>query len=141
MLYHKGRKIERRSQTKIMSKNLQKFGKELKNLRIQKGLSLRKVSQLTGYDPSNWSKIERGKISAPLNENVLRKWAKILGLENKKDIQDFIDEATIAQGIIPGDVLARENAVEYLPAFFRTLRNKKPTKEEIDRLVELIRNA
>lgn len=124
-----------------MSKNLQKFGKTLKNLRIKKGVSLRKICQLTGYDPSNWSKIERGRISPPSNEDTLHKWAKISGLENKNEIQDFIDEAIIAQGIIPEDVLSRPNAIEYLPAFFRTLRNKKPTKEEIDRLIELIRNA
>lgn len=124
-----------------MSKNLQKFGNILKNLRIQKGFSLRKICQLTGYDPSNWSKIERGKISPPSDEKILSRWARFLGLKDRKDIQGFIDEAIIAQGIIPEDILSRSNAVDYLPAFFRTLRNKKPTKEEIDRLIELIRNA
>lgn len=124
-----------------MLKNLQKFGKTLKNLRIVRNLSLRDVYKLTNYDPSNWSKIERGKMSPPSEEVVLRKWAEILGLKTKKEIQEFIDEAIIAQGIIPEDILSQPNAVEYLPAFFRTLRSKKPTKEEIDRLIELIRNA
>jgi len=125
-----------------MNKNLQKFGKILKELRIKKGLSLREVWKLTGYDPSNWSKIERGKISPPVEEKVLRKWASILGLSGHvKKIQQFIDEAKIAQGIIPQDILSNKSIVKYLPAFFRTLRNKKPTKEEIDRLIELIRNA
>jgi transcriptional regulator with XRE-family HTH domain len=126
---------------KNMSKNLQKFGRTLKDLRIKRGLSLRDICKLTNYDPSNWSKIERGKISPPSEETILRKWAKVLGLKTKKDVQNFIDEATIAQGIIPEDILSRINAVEYLPAFFRTLRNRKPTKEEVDRLIELIRNA
>lgn len=124
-----------------MSKNLQKFGNTLKNLRIQKGFSLRKICQLTHYDPSNWSKVERGKISPPSDEKILSKWARLLGIKDRKDIQNFIDEAIIVQGIIPEDILSRSNAVDYLPAFFRTLRNKKPTKEEIDRLIELIRNA
>ena len=125
-----------------MSKNLKRFGKTLKNLRIQKELSLRKICQLTNYDPSNWSKIERGKISPPSDEKVLRKWARVLGFSrDAKQIQEFIDEARIAQGIIPKDILSQENIVEYLPAFFRTLRNKKPTKKEIDRIVELIREA
>ena len=125
-----------------MPKNLKKFGKVLKELRIKKELSLREICRLTGYDPSNWSKIERGKISPPSDEKTLRIWAKQLGLtKNKKELQKFIDEARIAQGIIPEDVLSQEGAVECLPAFFRTLRNKKPTKKEIDRLVELIRKA
>lgn len=125
-----------------MNKNLQKFGKILKELRIKKELSLREVCKLADYDPSNWSKIERGKISPPTEEKILKKWASILGLsKNAKNIQEFIDGAKIAQGIIPQDILSDKNIVKYLPAFFRTLRNKKPTKEEIDRLIELIRNA
>ncbi|MCK4454153.1 helix-turn-helix transcriptional regulator [Candidatus Parcubacteria bacterium] len=124
-----------------MSKNFKKFGKFLKNLRIKRELSLRKICRITGYDPSNWSKIERGKMSPPSDEKILLKWAKILGIKNKKDIQDFIDKAIIAQGIIPQDILSQSNTVGYLPAFFRTLRNKKPTKKEIDRLIELIRDA
>lgn len=123
-----------------MFKNLQKFGKRLKELRIKKELSLREICRLTKYDPSNWSKIERGRISPPSDEVVLRKWAKVLGLSDKQEIQKFVDEAGIVQGIIPQDIL-KGNAVEHLPAFFRTLRNKKPTKKEIDKLIELIRNA
>lgn len=123
-----------------MKKNLQKFGDFLKELRIKKELSLRDVCKETGYDPSNWSKIERGIISPPANEKILKKWAKILGL-TLKQTKEFIDEAKIAQGIIPQDILSQPSAVKCLPAFFRTLRNEKPTKEEIDRLIELIRNA
>lgn len=120
---------------------LNKFGKFIKGLRIGKELSLREICKLTGYDPSNWSKIERGKLPPPSNDQVLNKWAKILGLKEKKEIQNFIDEAMIAQGIIPKDVLSNEELVENLPAFFRTLRNKKPTKEEIDKLIKLIKKA
>lgn len=123
-----------------MNKNLQKFGQTLKDLRIKKELSLRDVCKETGYDPSNWSKIERGIISPPADEKTLTKWAQTLGL-NIKQTNEFIDEAKIAQGIIPEDILSQPNAVKYLPAFFRTLRNEKPTKQEIDKLIELIRNA
>ena len=123
-----------------MTRNLKRFGALLKTLRIQKELSLRQVCKLTNYDPSNWSKIERGIMSPPSAEKILRKWAKVLGLTgNKKRFQEFIDGARIAQGIIPQDILSQEKIVERLPAFFRTLRNKKPTKEEINRLIELIK--
>jgi len=125
-----------------MSKSLKKFGKTLKELRIQKGLTLREASRLTGYDPSNWSKIERGKLSPSSDERILKKWARILGLSGKpKKIQEFIDAAMVAQGIIPQDILSQVDAVKYLPAFFRTVRNKKPTKKEIDQLIELIRGS
>ena len=121
--------------------NLKKFGKVLKRLRIEKELSLREACKLASYDPSNWSKIERGIISPPSEEKTLRKWAKILGLFKKsEEFQEFIDKATIAQGIIPQDILSKKNAVKCMPAFFRTLRNEKPTKEEIDSLIKIIRN-
>ncbi len=125
-----------------MNKQIQQFGKILKELRIKKELSLREVCKLTGYDPSNWSKVERGRIAPPSDPKTLTKWAKVFGLSQKnRSFHEFIDQAQVAQGIIPSDVFANENAVKCMPAFFRTLRNKKPTKEEIDRLVELIRSA
>lgn len=124
-----------------MIKNIRQFGKLLKDLRIEKGLTLRKACRMTNYDPSNWSKIERGEISPPSDERILRKWASIIGISNKKKIQEFIDKAKLARGIIPQDILSQKNAVKYLPAFFRTIRNRKPTKEEIDELIKLIRGS
>ena len=120
---------------------IKKFGQTLKELRIKRELTLRHACRIANYDPSNWSKIERGKMSPPSDEKTLRKWAKVLGISKEKDIREFIDEANLAQGIIPKDILSQKNAVGYLPAFFRTLRNKKPTKKEIDRLIRLIKDA
>ena len=125
-----------------MNKNLLKFGKLLKKTRTEKKLSLREICKEVNYDPSNWSKIERGKLSPPSDEKILVLWAKKLGItKTSQEYSEFIDLAIISQGIIPADVLSQENVVEYLPAFFRTLRNKKPTKEEIDNLIKLIKNA
>jgi len=125
-----------------MTKNLTKFGKLLKELRMKKNLSLRDVCKLVDYDPSNWSKIERGIISPPSDKDDLIRWARSLGLkQDQKEYQEFIDFAQVAQGIIPKDILASEQAIEYLPAFFRTLRNEKPTKEEIDELIQILRNS
>ncbi|OGG86987.1 hypothetical protein A3B87_03360 [Candidatus Kuenenbacteria bacterium RIFCSPHIGHO2_02_FULL_39_13] len=125
-----------------MRKNLKNFGQNLKKARIAKDLSLREICKKINYDASNWSKIERGIIAPPADGKILSKWAKALGLkQTSKECQEFIDKAQIAQGIIPQDILARKNAVDYLPAVFRTLRNEKPTKQEIDRLIELIRNS
>ncbi|MCK4968399.1 MAG: helix-turn-helix domain-containing protein [Candidatus Aenigmarchaeota archaeon] len=125
-----------------MKNNLKKFCKKLKELRIAKKLSLREICKLVDYDASNWSKVERGIISPPADKKILAKWAKALGLKQRdRDYEEFIDSAQVAQGIIPEDILSKKDAFKYLPAFFRTLRNEKPTKEEIDRLVELVRNA
>ena len=124
-----------------MVKNLKKFGKKLHELRIKRGLTLRETCRILNYDPSNWSKIERGRLSPPTDKKILTKWAKVLGIStSKKKLQEFIYEARVAQGIIPEDILSQKNAVDYLPAFFRTIHNKKPTKKEIDQLIELIKD-
>lgn len=124
-----------------MNKNLQKFGELLKNLRIERNLSLREICKLTDYDPSNWSKIERGKMPPPADKNTLIKWAKILELPlNEKGLNDFLDCAAIAQGIIPEDILTDADTVKLLPAFFRTIRDEKPTKQEIEALFKLIKS-
>ena len=125
-----------------MIKNLKKFGEVLKKLRISRELSLREICKLVDYDASNWSKVERGIISPPSDKKILSRWAKVLGIKSEtEEFEDFIDSALVAQGIIPEDILSRTDAFKYLPAVFRTLRNEKPTKEEVDRLIELLRNA
>ncbi len=123
-----------------MSKNFKKFGFLLNKVRTENNLSIREVCKMVNYDPSNWSKIERGLISPPSDEGTLKSWAKEMKIQ-KENIHDFIDSAQIAQGIIPDDILDRAEMLELMPAFFRTVRNKKPSKEEIDRLVNLIKKA
>jgi len=124
-----------------MEKNLLKFGELLKNFRIERNFSLREICKLADYDPSNWSKIERGKMPPPADKNTLLKWAKILGLSpDKKELNDFLDCAAIAQGIIPEDILSDADTVKLLPAFFRTIRDEKPTKKEIEELFKLIKS-
>lgn len=124
------------------SENLKKFGKFLYDLRIKKELTLREMCRKVSYDPSNWSKIERGKIAPPSDKKTLELWARTLGLKkDSKEFDNFIYSANVAQSIIPFDVMEEKELVAALPAFFRTLKNKKPTKEDVDKIVDLIKNA
>jgi len=122
--------------------NLKKFGKLLYELRIKKEYTLREMCRNVNYDPSNWSKIERGKMSPPSDKKVLENWAKVLGLKKgSKEFEEFIYQANVGQGIIPFDIMEEKELVASLPAFFRTLKNRKPTKEEIDNMINLLKNA
>lgn len=124
------------------SENLKKFGKLLYDLRIKKEITLREMCRKVSYDPSNWSKIERGKIAPPSDKKTLELWARTLGLKkDSKDFDNFIYSANVAQSIIPFDVMEEKELVAALPAFFRTLKNRKPNKEEIDNMINLIKNA
>lgn len=118
------------------------FGQFVRSLRGSKRLSLRDVCRVTGYDPSNWSKVERDLLAPPADETTLNVWAKALQIKPKtKDYTMFMDLAVIATGIIPKDIRDREDVMEHVPAFFRTVRGEKPSKEEIDKLIDLLRNS
>ncbi|MBI5071989.1 helix-turn-helix transcriptional regulator [Candidatus Falkowbacteria bacterium] len=125
----------------MKNENLKKFGELLKYLRMKKNFSLRDICKKINYDPSNWSKIERGLISPPSDKETLSQWAKVLLIKNgSAEYYNFIDLANIAQGIIPDYIMQEADLVKALPAFFRTVRNEKPTKKEIDDLISLIKN-
>ena len=61
------------------------FGKFIKELRARQRLGLREFCLKTGYDPSNWSKIEREVSPPPKDDETLRTWAKQLGLKPDSD--------------------------------------------------------
>ena len=63
-----------------------KFGFNLKTIRISKGLSLRALARNCDLDDSNISKIENGKFDVQLSTIV--ELAKGLGLE-PKELLDF----------------------------------------------------
>ena len=56
-----------------------KFGKRLREVRIQRGLTQETVSELIGIKPENYSRIENG-LSFPKPENLVR-LSKVLGVE------------------------------------------------------------
>jgi len=125
----------------MKNSNLQKFGQKLKELRINRGLTLRKMCKKVDYDPSNWSKIERGRIPPPSNNKILNKWAEMLGLTNAVEIEKFICDAQVAQGLIPFDIMKEENITNCLPAFFRSIKKGKMTKKDIEELIKLIKKS
>lgn len=116
------------------------FGSYFKELRAKKRLGLRDFCREVEYDPSNWSKIERGLAKPPNNPETLGKWARAVGLKpDTPEWQEFLDRAALANGDVPPDLLANEDLVSRLPAFFRTVRGEKPTLEELRAVAEIIR--
>lgn len=116
------------------------FGKFVKDLRARQRLGLREFCLENGYDPSNWSKIEREVLLPPRDEDTLRTWAKQLGLkQGTVDWCKFFDYAAVDGGRIPDYVLKDEELVEKLPAIFRTLSGNKPSSEELENLIKLLR--
>jgi transcriptional regulator with XRE-family HTH domain len=116
------------------------FGEFVRIRRLDTGISLREFCTKAEIDPSNWSKIERGILPSPANRELLESLAKLLKLKKgDKDWFTFFDLASISQQKIPDDVYEDENVVSALPVFFRTVRGEKPTEEELDTLIALLK--
>ena len=118
------------------------FGAQIKELRLACGKTLRQFCLEFGYDPSNWSKIERDVNPPPKENNNVIKMGVHLGLnENSSQMQDFLDQAAIARGQIPQDVMSDNKLLEKLPVFFRTIRGAEFNEENIDSLIDKIKTA
>ena len=116
------------------------YGEFVKEIRLNKEISLREFCKLTEMDASNWSKIERGLLAPPQDEEKLKKIARVLGIKIGSDTwKEMRDLANIDAGIIPADIRSNEEVLKALPMFFRTIRSDKPTAEELDKLIEMIK--
>ena len=116
------------------------FGEFIKERRIKKGISLREFCKRLEIDASNWSKVERGLLAPPQDQEKLKKIAQVLDIKFRSALwKEMKDKANIGAGIIPEDILSDEKVLNSLPIFFRTIRSEKPTPEDLDKLINMIR--
>ena len=117
------------------------FGEFVREKRLARDLSLRKFCETAQLDPSNWSKIERGRFPAPTSREALEHIAKVLGLvKATDDWLHFFDLASITQQRIPEELYADKEVLDVLPIFFRTVRGDKPKKKDLQKLIDLLKN-
>ena len=118
------------------------FGAFFKQKRIELRKTLRQFCEEYSLDPGNISKIERDKMAAPSSGDKLKEYAKYLNIEKDSDEwEKFMDLAAISAGKIPTDLQNDEDALKRLPVFFRTIRGKKFTEEEVEKLIEKIKDS
>lgn len=128
--------------TKLKAKIIMKktFGQFINELRIKRGLTLREFCKINGHDPGNWSKLERGLLFPPENEETLEKWSTQLGIEKgDSDWFAFMDLASLTRGKIPSDIINDEELMSKVPLFFRSIRGDKLNKEELKSLLKIIK--
>ncbi len=116
------------------------FGQFIKERRNALNLSLREFCKQLGEDASNWSKVERGILAPPQDEEKLRRIAKLLDIGNNSEAWNMLtDYAKIDAGKIPDYLMSDKDVLNALPIFFRTIGSVKPTPEELAKLIEVIR--
>lgn len=119
-----------------------KFGETVRERRKQLRLGLREFAQRAGMDPGNLSKIERGRLGAPQSEEILDRICEALEWRPGSEEAELLkDQAAIESGQIPAGILQDEVVMAKVPLLLRTLQNRQLDPEQLDRLIELIREA
>ncbi len=122
---------------------MSKFGDFVRSRRATLGLPLRVFCEKNGIDPSNWSKIERGRLQPPQG-STLDRYGRALKLkQGSAEWFEFRDLAAVEAGRIPPDLTDRDVAGR-LPILFRTLResaknggrDKEKLLEELKRIIK-----
>lgn len=120
-----------------------RFGKFFARVRRERlQLSLREFCRRFDFDPSNLSKLERGKLPPPQSHDKLEVYAQALGLEEGSDEwYEFFDLAAAERGELPKEILEDEEVYEKLPVLFRTLRGEDVDDEQLEKLIDLIKRS
>lgn len=115
------------------------FGSRIREIRVGRKMSLRQFCIEAKQDPSNWSKVERGMIPPPTELNDVFKSLSLT--EADDEWHELSNAAHMEKGMIPKHVLENDELMAALPIFFRTARGEKPNHEELERLIEVIKNS
>lgn len=119
------------------------FGEKARARREELEMTLRDFAEAAKQDPGNWSRVERGKLPPPKDLDSLELICNVLRYErNSVERMEFMDEAAIANGRIPQDVLGNAELLAELPLLFRKLRiHNVDQPEQLDALKSLLRNS
>jgi len=119
-----------------------KFGALLKCHRLAGGQTLREFCLEHGFDPGNYSRLERGLFPPPQSRELLEKYAHALGVKpGTDDWLELFDTAAVERGQIPADLMSDADVVEKLPVLFRTMRARQLSSDKLDELVDKIRRS
>ena len=117
------------------------FGEKVRARRSELSLTLRDCALHADIDFGNLSKIERGRIAPPQDEEVLTRLLRALHLDGTERGDALRTEAALESGRIPAAALSDERVMAALPIFLRTAKNRQIDEETAAKLIDLIRDA
>lgn len=118
-----------------------KFHELFKRKRMEIG-TVREFARESGLDLAYVSRLENGVILPPKDGEKLARLADALGIvEGSEEWQEFMDLAAIAKNELPEDLRDDERVAKVLPAFYRAMRDKELGEEDLQKLLELIKES
>ena len=118
-----------------------KFHELFKRKRMEIG-TVREFARESGLDLAYVSRLENGVILPPKDGEKLARLADALGIvEGSEEWREFMDLAAIAKNELPEDLRDDERVAKVLPAFYRAMRDKELGEEDLQKLLELIKES
>ena len=118
-----------------------RFGEFFKKKRMALGLTLREFCRENDLDPGNISRLERGILPPPQGEELKVRYAEALGIERgSDDWLRFFDYAAAERGQVPYDIMSDERLLDKLPLLFRTVRGADLSREELEQMIDELRD-
>jgi transcriptional regulator with XRE-family HTH domain len=118
---------------------MEKFGNYIATLRISRGITLREFCRRTGFDPSNWSKIERSVSSINKSKATIESILAAIGIEKGTEEYNTALNIGLLESI-PDDFSEEKNVLMELPVLFRTVRGEVPSEEDLQKLVDFLKH-
>ena len=117
-----------------------RFGDFIKARRVDRRITLRAFSEALGYDPANYSRMERGQLMPPSNQEKLGALARELGIpQDSEEFREMVRLAALGRGAIPPAILSDEAVLARLPVLFRTLEGDRVDGDVLDELFDAIK--
>ena len=108
----------------------EEFGQKIRELRIQKKISLRKMADMVGISPAYMSRIESGRELPPRGEHIVR-MAEILEVP--------ADELLMLAGKVDPSIQEYIRTTTSIPEFLRTAKEENLTSDEFRKLTDQIK--
>ncbi len=118
---------------------MKNFGQMVREERLKKRLTLREFCRKASFDPSYWSRIERGLAQPPKTKVAMLQIADALGLESVSEEYLSLKDIAFLENS-PTELAPERSVYDNLPAFFKTARGQAPSEDELRKLFELIKS-
>lgn len=113
------------------------YGEMLRNIRLEREITLRELALKSDIDVGYLSRVERGTIPPPQKEELLDAINEALELR-KEEARKLKDQAALDNKQFPKDVAQNLDKVVGIPMLLRTVANKKLSADEIKKVTEYI---
>jgi transcriptional regulator with XRE-family HTH domain len=115
------------------------FGEFLRTHRLKAGFGLRAFAEAAGFQPSNLSNIEHGRIAPPQAREILNRIADLLNLsEESPERGTLFDLAVKGRDRLPADIAAFAARTPGIPVLLRTIENRGLSQEELAQLTKYV---